>query len=110
MGLGKTFTKTVKSTKDFDQTYEACIKLVKDSGLKLKSESKTASTFEIHGAEPMKWLTTNWPNKITFRGEIFDGMVLVKLNATSNGASVTQDNNISRFLDNISDSLSAYIN
>lgn len=109
MGLGKTFSKTVKSSKDLKQTYEICKKLCLDGKLKIKSDSYDVVKFEIHGAEPMKWLTTNWPNNIKFKGELYEGSVVVRLEAESNGTSITQDKNISDFLDNFADSLSAYV-
>ena len=109
MGLGKTFSKTVKSSKDLSQTFQICKKLCQDGNLKFKSESLVNSTFEIHATEPMKWLTTNWPNNIKFKGELFDGAVIVRLEAASNGTSITQDKNISDFLDNFADSLTAYV-
>lgn len=109
MGLGKTFTRTVKSTRDLETTYKACKKLCSDGGLKLKSDSLSGSGFEIHGSEPMKWLTTNWPNNIKFVGELFDGAVIVRVEAASNGTSITQDKNISDFLENYSTSLSSYV-
>lgn len=109
MGLGKTFSKTVKSTKDLAQTYKICQKLCSDANMKIKSESSSDTTFEIHAAEPMKWLTTNWPNNIKFKGELFEGSVIVRLDAASNGTSLTQDKNISDFLDNFADSLTAYV-
>ena len=109
MGLGKTFSKTIKSTKSLDQAFAACKKICEDSKLKLKSESSTSSNFEIHAAEPMKWLTTNWPNNVKFKGEVFEGQVVVRIEAASNGTSITQDSNISNLLDNIADSLQADI-
>jgi hypothetical protein len=59
MGLGKTFTKTIKSTKDLESTYKVCKKLCSDGNLKIKSDSLSTSGFEIHASEPMKWITTN---------------------------------------------------
>jgi len=109
MGLGKTFTKTIKSTKDLAQTFEICKKICDDGKLKLKSESLSATGFELHATEPMKWLTTNWPNNVKFVGELFQGSVVVRLEAGSNGASITQDKNIADFLDNCADSLSVYV-
>lgn len=109
MGLGKTFTRTVKSTKDLMGTYKVCMKLCTDGKLKIKSDDSSASGFEIHAAEPMKWITTNWPNNIKFIGEVFEGAVVVRLEATSNGTSITQDKNISDFLENFSTSLSSYV-
>ena len=109
MGLGKTFTRSIKSTKDLTSTYNICKKLCVDGKLKLKSDAASPTGFEIHAAEPMKWLTTNWPNNIRFIGEVFDGAVIVRLEATSNGTSITQDKNISDFLDNYSASLTTYV-
>jgi hypothetical protein len=109
MGLGKTFTKTIKSTKDLDSTYKVCMKLCSDGKLKIKSDTSTSAGFEIHASEPMKWITTNWPNNIKFVGELFDGAVIVRLEATSNGTSITQDKNISDFLDNYSESLKSFV-
>jgi hypothetical protein len=109
MGLGKTFTKTLKSNKDLKGTYDVCKKLCNDGKLKLKSDVFSQSGFEVHATEPMKWLTTNWPNNIRFIGEVFDGAVIVRLEATSNGTSITQDKNIADFLDNYSSSLNSYL-
>jgi hypothetical protein len=109
MGLGKTFRKTVKSTKDLATTYQVCKKICEDGKLKMKQDEVNADNFTIHAAEPMKWITTNWPNSILLKGEIFEGKVLVNLEAESKGTSITQDKNISDFLNNVADSLETYV-
>ena len=109
MGLGKTFRKTVKSSKDLTTTYQACKKLCEDGKLKMKQDEVNTNGFTIHAAEPMKWMTTNWPNSILCKGEIFDGKVLVNLEAESKGTSITQDKNISDFLNNFADSLETHV-
>ena len=109
MGLEKTFTKTIKSDKPLDTSRTAALKVCSDSKLKIKSDEHSDSGFMIHATEPMKWLTTNWPNNVKIKGEIFDGKTVISLEATSNGTSMTQDKNISDFLNNLSDSLSALV-
>jgi hypothetical protein len=109
MGFGKTFSKTVKSTKDLTQTYKICQKLCSDSNMKIKTDSSSKTSFEIHAVEPMKWLTTNWPNNIKFKGEVLDGSVIVRLEASSDATSLTQNKSTSHFLDRFADSLSARV-
>jgi hypothetical protein len=109
MGLGKTVSRTVKSTKGLSQTYKICKKLCSDLKLKVTSDSFNDSSFEIDASEPMKWLTTNWPNNINFKGELLKGSVNVRLEAASNLTSLTQGKSTSSFLDNIADSLTARI-
>jgi hypothetical protein len=109
MGLGKTFRKSVKSTKDLATTYQVCKKLCEDGKLKMKQDELNSETFLIQAAEPMKWITTNWPNSIALKGEVFDGKVIVSLEAESKGTSITQDKNISDFLNNFADSLENYV-
>jgi hypothetical protein len=109
LGLGKTFAQTLKSNLDLNKTQIACKKVCLDSGLKLKDESAGEASFGLVASEPMKWLSTNWPNSITISGEVFEDRVLVKLSATSAGTSLTQDKNISDFLDNFATSLNAYV-
>jgi len=109
MGLGKTFRKTVKSSKDLATTYKVCMKLCKDGKLKIKQDDVYSNIFKVQAAEPMKWMTTNWPNSILIKGEIFEGKVMVSLEAESKGTSITQDKNIADFLDNFADSLKTYV-
>jgi hypothetical protein len=109
MAIGKTETKTAKSSKDLETTYEVCKKLGIDGGLLMKSDTKREQDFELHFAEPMKWLSTNYPNNIKFIGEIYEDSVTVRLEAYSNGVSITQSGNTARFLDNYWASLSAYL-
>lgn len=109
MGLGKTFRKSVKSSKELATTYQVCKKLCEDGKLKMKQDDVNAENFTIHASEPMKWITTNWPNSILIKGEVFDGAVIVSLEAESKGTSITQDKNISDFLNNFADSLETYV-
>jgi hypothetical protein len=109
MGLGKTFRKSVKSKKSLESTYQICKKLCEDGNLKMKTDSLSGDRFEILASEPMKWMTTNWPNSILAKGEIFEGEVIVSLQAESKGTSITQDKNISDFLDNFAESLNTYV-
>jgi hypothetical protein len=109
MGLGKTFRKSVKSGKNLQSTYEVCKKLCLDSKLNMKQDEISESEFVINASEPMKWLSTNWPNSILMRGEVFDDKVMVSLEAESKGVSITQDRNIADFLDNFAESLEKYV-
>jgi hypothetical protein len=110
MGLGKTFTQTMKSNLDLEKTRSACKKVCADTGLKLKEESASEASFTIVASEPMKWMSTNWPNSVSIKGELLEDRVLVNLSATSGGTSITQDKNISDFLNNIVASLNAHLN
>lgn len=109
MGLGKNFTQTIKSELDANKTYEIAKKVCFDSKLNIKEDSKSDESFKISASEPMKWLSTNWPNNIQIEGELFEGKVIVKVLATSKGTSITQDKNISDFLNNFVNSLKVYL-
>jgi len=109
MGLGKSFHKSIKSTKDMEYTYEVCKKICVDSNLKIKIDNFTPQKFEIIASEPMKWVSTNWPNTIEIKAEIFKDDTMVSLKADSKGVSITQDKNISDFLNNVYESLKNYL-
>lgn len=109
MGLGKNFTQTIKSQLDINKTYEIAKKVCADSKLNIKEDSNSSDAFKISASEPMKWLSTNWPNNIQVEGELFEGKVIVKALATSKGTSITQDKNISDFLNNFVESLKVYL-
>lgn len=107
--MAKTFTKTLKSQKSLSSTFEASKKICIDSKLDILENKLNNDGFIIKAKEPMKWLTTNWPNNVNIKGEIFNDSLMVKLETTSKGASATQDGNVNDFLSNIADSLNAYI-
>ncbi len=109
MGLGKSFNQNLKSSLDLQTTFNLCKKVCADSKLKIKNEGLEGNSFSIKAAEPMKWLTTNWPNNIAIVGEVFQDNIIVKLTAGSNGTSITQDRNINDFLNNFSNNLKVYL-
>lgn len=109
MGLGKTHSLTLKSSKSLSESYEICKRVCENRGLKAKSSSLGDVDFSVVASEPMKWLTTNYPNIISVRGEIFGDAVMLSLSAESKGVSITQDKNISDFLSQFSESLKAYL-
>jgi hypothetical protein len=109
MGLGKTHSLTLKSSKNLSESYEICKRVCESRGLKAKSSSLGDVDFSVVASEPMKWITTNYPNSISVRGEIFGDAVMLSLFAESKGVSITQDKNISDFLSQFSESLKAYL-
>lgn len=109
MGIGKSFSQVVKSKKDLATAFQICQKLCDDGGLKITSKEFQDSSFFVKASEPMKWLSTNYPNEIQMTGEVLEGQVMVRLVAQSGGWSLTQERNISDFLDNFAKSLSAYV-
>jgi len=107
--MSKSFTKTLKSSKSLDVTYAACKKTCIDGKLNIVENELTETGFTLKAKEPMKWLTTNWPNSIHIKCEVFNDALMVRLEASSKGTGFTQEGNINAFLSNIADSMNAYI-
>jgi len=109
LALGKSEIRTIKSSKDLEASYEVCKKICIDGKLNSKTDEKTEKGFELHFSEPMKWLSTNYPNNLKLIGEVFEGSVVIRLEAYSNGVSITQGTNTANFLENYASSLNAYL-
>lgn len=83
--MAKTFTKTLKSQKSLSSTFEASKKICIDSKLDILENKLNNDGFIIKAKEPMKWLTTNWPNNINIKGEIFNDSLMVSSKQLAKG-------------------------
>ena len=107
--LGKTFTKIAKTEKTISDSFEIIKRVMNDMNLKITDSHFDPNSFRIEGSEPMKWLSTNWPTKITVSSELYQGKTIIKMEAFSKGTSFTQDTNTNKFLDNFYSNFFMYL-
>jgi hypothetical protein len=109
MGLGKDVIQMLKTTKSIPDAYDAVRRVASSLNLKEKEAYCEQKAFSVHVAEPMKWLSTNYPVHITINAETLQDGTMLTIKANSKMFSITQDVNTNSVLNNFVNSIKAFL-